>query len=278
MSLILATLCLNEMEWLPRLYEQHKDWPELVKWVFVESADIAYAHTNPDMVSQLNLSVDGTSEYLKDLASKDTRVVYIPFGLSGHPSDPSQGKCQARQQYLNIVNIEKPDVLFVLDADEFYTYDAQQSINNIIKRKLHTTDGFCFKFRHIWRPPSVASKPLMQLEVTGGFWNMHHCRGFRCEPGMKYENNHNLPTNCVRIKRYDNDRSNPQCIHMGYASSHKIRSAKARYYIARGEGITDHRQEYVICRAAFEVWRPGMPMPKDTKIVPYNGPIPEVFA
>src|SRR4051794_7463634 len=38
MSVLLATLCINEMEWLPRLYEQHKDWPGMAGWVFVEAA------------------------------------------------------------------------------------------------------------------------------------------------------------------------------------------------------------------------------------------------
>ena len=37
----LATLALNEMEWLPLLWEQHRAWPGMVRWVFVEAADRA---------------------------------------------------------------------------------------------------------------------------------------------------------------------------------------------------------------------------------------------
>ena len=35
MRIMLATMCLNEMQWLPFLFKQHKDWPGLVSWTFV---------------------------------------------------------------------------------------------------------------------------------------------------------------------------------------------------------------------------------------------------
>ncbi len=90
MSIQLNTLCLNEMEWLPRLYEQHRDWHGMGHWVFVEAADRAYAEANPDMVSKDGLSIDGTSEWLADLAKRDDRVIYIPHGFTGH-ENPAQG-------------------------------------------------------------------------------------------------------------------------------------------------------------------------------------------
>ena len=74
MSIVLSTLCLNEMEWLDKLYAQHKDWVGLEKWIFVESADRVYAETNPDMVSSSGLSVDGTTEFLRELAAPPTAV------------------------------------------------------------------------------------------------------------------------------------------------------------------------------------------------------------
>src|SRR3990167_2340270 len=170
MKIFLATLCLNEMEWLPLLYEQHRTWPEMVRWVFVESADAAYRRVNPDMVSGQGLSVDGTSEFLKDLAIKDDRITYIPFGLSIN-KDAALGKCDARQQYLNVAEDVKPDFIIVLDADEFYTYRSQARVNHyMFKNPNH--DSFVFHRVEIWRPPSIANQPLFQYEVVGGFWKI----------------------------------------------------------------------------------------------------------
>lgn len=108
MRVMLATLCLNELQWLPYLYEQHKEWPDLVNWTFVESADVSYAKVNPSRVSKDGLSVDGTSEYLHSLAKLDKRVTYIPHGFCSSP-DKAQAKCQARNRYLRISDEVKPD-------------------------------------------------------------------------------------------------------------------------------------------------------------------------
>ena len=81
MKLTLCTLVLNEMEWLSKLYEQHKNWPAVEKWIFVESADRVYAETNPDMVSTKGLSTDGTTEFLDELARSDSRVTHIKYGF-----------------------------------------------------------------------------------------------------------------------------------------------------------------------------------------------------
>ena len=66
MRIVLATLLLNEMEWLPKLYEQHKDWPGLCGWVFVEAADRVYANVNPEVDhprwSQASERMIGTGE------------------------------------------------------------------------------------------------------------------------------------------------------------------------------------------------------------------------
>ena len=69
----------------------------------------------------------------------------------------------------------------------------------------------------------------------------------------------------------------PECIHLGFASDCTLRAAKHRYYIARGEGLSDGRQRYVDCRAAFETWRPGKKLPDKASVVNYTGPVPEVF-
>ena len=74
----------------------------------------------------------------------------------------------------------------------------------------------------------------------------------------------------------------PECIHLGYASSQENRRAKADYYKARGEGseggrIGRKRSMYVSCRDAHLGWKPGDTLPHGAQVLPYEGPVPEVF-
>lgn len=280
MKIALCTLILNEIEWLEKLYKQHKNWSGLVKWVFVESADKAYASANPDMVSKSGLSVDGTSELLKQLAELDHRITYIPYGFSS-AVDIAQGKCESRRQYLRALDTVKPDFFIVVDADEFYPYQAQRNVNKFLEA-CPGCDSFIFKHRDIWRPESISHLPLFQHEVTGGFWDIPYCRCWRWKAGLEYLSNHNTPELAgvgldVSMKRFDKLPGMPEFIHMGFACDPKIRAAKNRYYVERGEGKTDHRQWYVDSRNCFNTWKPGDVLPKGAKVVKYTGPVPEVF-
>lgn len=294
-SVVLCTLILNEMEWLPRFYHQHKNWPGMLKWVFVEAADTVYAQTNPDMVSASGLSVDGTSEYLADLALTDPRIIYIPFGFCSHPSDPAQGKVQARQLYLDTIGTLGlyPDFVVILDADEFVTYAHQRWLGRLVAKvyKYYATSGreqevgYTIRQRHIWYPPSVQSLPptpdykLFSHEVIGGYWSIPHARVWKYLSGMRYLDNHNTPHN-YKVRRLDLSSTTPEIVHLGFASSLRARRAKHSYYVARGEGTRDRRRWYVDCRAAFERWEPTGPhsrMPHGSRVIPYKGPVPEAF-
>lgn len=311
-KVVLATLCLNEMEWLPSLYAQHKNWPGLVKWAFVESADRVYAETNPGMISDGGLSNDGTTEYLNLLSKTDEKIIHIPYGFCGfdsrYPLD--QHKCEARNQYLNILNQYEPDLLIVLDADEFYTYDAQTVISEILNLSENYYQGsaFCFNQRHIWYPPLLQTSrgkleyPQYRLfthEALGGYWRVIHCRVWKWEPNLKYHKNHNWPEDQdgtflthkkesmlrtdERIPHFLSGVPLPECIHLGYASQKENRVAKHRYYENRGEGKEEHpilrrkRRMYVECRNDYLSWEPGGILSHDASVIPYTGPIPEVF-
>ena len=282
MKILLATLCLNEMEHIPLLYRQHRGWPDSVGWVFVEAADRVYAECNPTLVSKGGLSTDGTTEYLEGLDLEDDRVTHVRHGISTHPACLNQGKCAARQRYLDEAEHIEPDWVLVLDADEFYTTKDQHRITQTLRGELGRDGGVMFRQRHIWRPPSIADRPLFDLEVVGGYWTVPHCRAWRWSKGMRYQQNHNWPeTRYGRllnqdIARYNRTAGNPECIHLGYASSIASRQAKHRYYVARGEGL-DGRQSYVDCRRAFEEWEPGGRLPHGAKVRKYDGVVPEVF-
>lgn len=288
MRIVLGTLCLNEMEWLPTLYEQHKDWPGLVKWVFVEAADRVYAESNPQLVSHDGLSTDGTTEFLWKLSLRDPQVVHVRHGFTGSVTEsPAQGKCEARSRYLAEAESVEPDLIGVLDADEFYCRDDQSQVGELVGG-LAPYSAFCFRHREIWRPPVLVRRPLFEAEVVGGFWAIPYCRWWRWSPGLRYGRNHNTPQRpdgsllddaMIRLDRQPEvgEHRFPQMIHLGFAASLATRQAKHAYYRARGEGRTDKRGWYVASRAAWESWRPGRSLPRRAHVVPYQGPIPEAF-
>jgi hypothetical protein len=294
MSVVLCTLVLNEMEWLPRLWEQHKNWPGMLAWIFVEAADKVYAETNPNMVDPVSkcLSVDGTTEFLIQLHRDNTKVHYIPHGLCSS-TDKANGKCIARSRYLEMADNYNPDYLVIVDADEFHSYKDQARIEQVVSEMPLDKQSFIFTQRHIWYPPTIRTKeptpykwqPLFSQEVVGGYWSVPHCRVYRWQPGLKYERNHNHPqdtqgrmlnASTVRFNRGSRN-VQPECIHMGFASSLQSREAKHKYYVARGEGKTDRRQWYVDCRLAWQNYRLGDRLPHGANIVTYYGQIPECF-
>ena len=274
MKLALVTLCLNEMEWLPKLYDQHCEWPDLTQWVFVESADRVYAETNPSLVNSQGLSIDGTSDFLHDLAARDPRVIYIPFGFSGN-SKRDLGKVESRQQYMVELEKHRPNFFVVLDADEVYCDDDQTEICEIMDDAPDNIQHFCFQFTHIWHPEILREEPLFSYEITGGFWNMRHTKGIRWSPGLKYTEDHQRPEGGHGdLKKYDS----PYCIHMAFASNADLRNAKHRYYEERGEKGPGGRRWYVRSRNEFRRWNPERSrFPRGAKVTPYTGPIPEVF-
>lgn len=285
MKLCLGTLCLNEMEWLPKLYEQHKDWPGLQRWIFVESADKVFAQTNPSLVSDKGLSTDGTTEFLEELCKKDDRIVHYKYGFCSN-QDPAQGKCEARNRYLDSMEEVKPDFFIALDADEFYPRKYQDELSILLPRKEAAGTGFCFKHREIWYPPFIREPfpllPQFSLEVTGGFWSIPYCRCWKWFPSLRYFN-HNTPSRHngfpldARLKRFDHNPDSPYFVHMGFASQKENRIAKNRYYAARGEAVDRKRSWYVESRACFETWKPGDSLPRGAEVINYTGIIPECF-
>ena len=281
MKLALCTLVLNEMEWLPKLYEQHRNWPGVEKWVFVESADRIYAETNPDMVSPEGLSVDGTTEFLSELALVDPRITHIKYGFCS-AKDKAQGKCEARDQYLRAITDMgfHPNYFIVLDADEFYPFECQTDINHLLPKTLG--NGFAFRHREIWYPQYLQDRqaPMFDYEVSGGFWDIPYCRVWRWYRGLHY-GNHNTPfigktALDLRLNRMTQD-GLPYMVHMGFASQLKTRAAKNRYYEARGEAVDRKRSWYCESRQCFETWEPKMDLPRGAKVSFYTGLIPECF-
>ena len=289
MRVVLATIALNEEEMLERLIAQHLGWPGLVGWVFVEGAAEHFGEANPGRVSPEGLSVDRTSEILRR-ASEDSRITYVPFGWSGGEKvRMGQQKVALRNAYCEVADRLGAQLLVVLDADEMYTIDAQRQLMQLVQGHRGPKgdwryDSWLLRQRHLWRPPSLAARPVTELEVSGGYWEVPHIRVWRYEKGARYRENHNtlgLPGAMVAPGRVYQFRSgDPECIHLGFARDDKHRRETNAYYIARGEGQERqgrNRQMYVECRAAWASWRQGARLPHGARVVRYRGPKPEVL-
>ena len=304
----LATIALNEAEFIEAQLCQHLDWPGLAVWVWVEGACSLYAKANPEAVSSKGLSTDGTSEILR--ASSSDKVCYVPTGVVGCGEHDRMGeeKRLLRNMYCRLLACESIDILIVLDADEFYTLEDQQRINDIVVQNPEHT-RFLFPQRHVWRPPSVVdTQGRLDQEVAGGYWAVPHLRVWRWHrtkwpnarrrgpwrTGGRYTKDHNhimfpretWPDDARKLyRRQDWVRNGgevaeyPQCVHAGFARDGQHRARTNRYYVHRGEGKEEgfSRQHYVDCRAAWEMWTPGDELPHGAAVHNYDGPVPEVW-
>lgn len=277
MKVALCSLVLNEEEFLSRNYDQHKDWPGLISWIFIEAADPLYATANPGMVETNGSSTDCTRTILEKLRNKDRRVVYDQFGWM-KTNNPAQAKTQGRDQYLNYLEDTRPDFFVVIDADEFYTYTDQQRINGLVADTNFLS--YRLRQRHLWRPPSLGENGRFEYEAIGGYWAVPHVRVFRWQSGLRYRYDHNYPQgkNYHPLQNlYEGTKSDPECIHLGFTRERVNRVATNKYYQERGEGKGDGRDKYVSCRASWETWQPGETLPAGAKVVTYDGPVPECY-
>jgi len=298
--IVLVTIVLNEEVFIQPQLTQHIDWPGVVAWIWVEGATGLYAERHSDSINTFGLSVDKTSELLQrasriysvDSAKRNHHpiVYYIPFGFSDDfEKEMGDQKAVLRNVYCEICDEINPDILVVIDADEFYTSEDQLRINKLVK-DFPAYDAWILRQRHIWRPSSIQDNSLFDLEVIGGYWNISHCRIWRWKRGSRYFFNHNLlhypyiKNDKIKYFRYTIDEKSvvslPECIHLGFARELEHRKRTNDYYVYRGEGQEPkgrNRQMYVDCRKAWEDWQPGDTLPHGAKIISYVGSKIDVF-
>ena len=282
MRVVLATIALNEAEFIPRQLEQHLDWPGLVGWVWVEGAAEYYARKHPQAVSADGRSVDATSRLLAEAAQRDSRVRYVAHGWArGNERTMGGQKIQLRNAYCKVADELDADVLVVIDADEFYSKADQGRILDIMATFGTDYDAFLFRQRHLWRPPALLGSDDA-LEVVGGYWAVPHVRVWWYERGARYQNHNHLalpglgydPSRLYRPRPAD-----PECVHLGFARDPRHRLRTNAYYVARGEGREQgfNRKHYVNCREAWAFWVPGAQLPNGASVRPYDAALPEVL-
>lgn len=210
-----------------------------------------------------------------------------PASLVFGGTDVLHAKAEARNAYLRHADALEPDWLVVIDADEFYENGDQARIAQIMEQfATEPRPPLLLKQRYPFYPPVYRGqgKPMFRHEVTGSYFSVPHLRIWPWYPGLRHRGNHNWPEfedgRSLRdlMVRLDKNPNAPQCVHMAFASYADIRSAKHRYYEARGEAVDPARRKYVECRSWWETYRPtGRPAPKGVKILPWSGPIPEAL-
>jgi hypothetical protein len=288
MRIALATIALNEEEFVAAQLSQHCDWPGLEAWIWVEGACSLYADRNPEAVNAAGLSVDGTTGLLA-AAEVNGYIHHLRFGIANDRSgalEPTMGaeKAKLRNAYCGMLDyLGDFDALIVIDADEFYTRSDQVEINRIVQASP-AYDRFQFRQRHLWRPPSIAGSPRAALEVVGGYWSVPHLRVWRWRRGGRYTHDHNhvmfpgdtWPNSARTSLRHPG----PQCVHLGFARDGEHRARTNAYYVHRGEGREQgfNRSMYTNCRASWEAWQPGSGLPHGARVEDYDGPVPAVWA
>jgi hypothetical protein len=184
---------------------------------------------------------------------------------------------------MEIANIVEPSFIITVDADEFYPLSVQQSLPRFLQRvAAGVYTGIVLHYHNVWHPPSISDQEKFQWEIVGKLWRVIVCKIWKWRPGTCYKSNHNSPEHDGvllnrKMKRADINNKSLCFVHMGFAGKLETRIAKNRYYVERGEGVSDHRGAYVRSRASFEKWKPGDSLTGDDKLIPYEGPIPEVF-
>lgn len=283
MHAMLASIMLNEADMLLACYLAHIHWPGYKKWVMVEGAARSYAEANQDAVTDAGLSTDNTAEIMQRLLV-DRRLLHIKHGWAD--GEPGQQKCALRNRYLEVADQIQPDYVVVIDLDEYYLSHDQRAINHLLANPKNQQFGaFMLKQRHLWRPPSIQHLPLTSFEIVGGYFDVPHCRIWRWKNGMRHIRNHNTPEvdgHFLNEQQFRGGDKDPQVIHLGFARKPEHRGRTNRYYVQRGEGTKEadgsNRSMYVECRAAWEGWKEGAPLPHGMTVIPFSMPYSESLA
>lgn len=291
MRLVLCTLALNEEDIISRCIAQHRNWPGRLAHIVVEGSDPIYPRKHP----YTSLSVDSTGEILQ--RHYDAGDIHYVAQLGGGEDVPQdQFKCVLREAYLKTIKLEgfEPDWIAVIDADEFYTVEDQQDINDQLQHLPERITAAIVPQIHHWRPPKIidSKNHSSRLHATGGYWSVPHVRFFRWRPGMTYlpktvPLNHNWPV--YPDGTYANSQhtvlTDVLCHHYGFAPRNPEGTlADIQYYEARGEKQT--RKPTWRCRTAWRSWSYDdliMPntwkglhqLPKNVQIIPWTDSVPE---
>ena len=273
----IGMIVLNEEKFLRANVESLLKWKNLARIVIVEGADNNYPKRN---VSKKGLSLDSTGEIMSDLVKSSDKIYHVKYGFAN-------SKQELRNQYLDKDHLIGSHLL-VVDADEFYTLDDLNKLQEEVKnsksdiiqwefKRDNFSKGVYGNIVHFWH--------TLEHRVFGGYYSIPHQRVYKIMDGMVYSDSHNHPEvpTIQGMMRYDAMRqrwgkTSITCYHAGFLKDKMDMRDKQDYYYNRGEKID--RKMYSSTRELWFNWDgKSMEFPDDKmRIIPHQGDIPEALA
>lgn len=267
----IGMIVLNEEEYLEKNLHQHYNSADEI--VIVEGADALYP---PRSVTPDGLSTDKTAEIVRSFPDPDNKIRFIQHGWTKRGG--ANAKCELRNRYLE--GVTERTLLWVIDADEFYKPEEATAVLSTLAKHPKIA-AYQIPQIHFWHN-------LSQF-ITGGYYDVPHCRFWQIQPGDIYADNHNSPSrgSCqlrrmyTRVKyrevvRADSDGEyvrGPVCYHTGFCKKVSNIQDKNRYYKNRGESRT--RRATVRSREAW--FSEDTDLPPDLTLHQFGGNLPGVL-
>lgn len=268
----ICTIALNEEEYIENVLRNFYDWECCHQIIIVEGAVKLYPKDNV----KKGHSTDRTIEIIKNFPDPQNKIVLV--------QGEWKNKMEQRSQYAKRIT---GDYMFVVDADECYIKADLDILKNEVLSKPNV---------ELWRfnqDPNPSRRGIIHFwhgidkHVIGGYWNVPHNRIYKFSKGLRYTTNHNHPAKkngkAVVKDNVKTETTKIKCYHLGFSKCKQNMADKIQFYKNRGEGkeknpqLRKRRQMYVDCRDAWFNWKPGNKLPHGAKVLPYNGPLPEVL-
>lgn len=240
--LVLFTLLKDYQLWLSELLEQHRDFPNVIRWVFVERV--------PEE-GRFSISQKLIREELRRL---DSRVSYLQ-SLDDPYDEPKEQIRKAKNLALDEVELtamtHHVKYIYQLNPDEFLTRYDQMGVVDALRRACAKYLCCLFRHRHIYRPNAWCEQGIFKKEIGGRpSGSLLQLRAFKYVKGMRYTTSHFWPSTpggilyTNRLKRYDTRGNTPEIINLSH--------------VDRGELLEES-------------------LPRSETVIPYTGSVPEVF-
>ena len=231
----LATICLNEQDFIGPWLEYHYD--SFDKIVICEGAARNYPPAN---ITPEGLSTDATADIIQEFPDPEHKIRFVRHGWAGAKScidDRVPAKMELRNAYATLID---EGYAFTLDVDEFlHPYYVRELLAGM--ESDPEADACAIPQLHLWQ--------TARQFIIGGYADVPHFRLFRWQPGSRYVANHNWPSTSdgtlltARFRRpslavCDGRLCAPGIIHYGFCEQKEAMTEKNRYYLNRGEADT----------------------------------------
>lgn len=221
LPLVFMTICLDGMPWVTHHYQTFCQLKEDWRWIVVEGVADNVACTSWCAKIHPRLSEDGTTDYLRYLCAKDSRVTHI-----SQPLWPGKvAMCNAALQL-----IREPCLLWQVDSDELWTPGTIEHVSRLFQSiPIYDLNCAYFHCQYFVGPDRYI------VTTPNGFGN-HDAyewkRVWRFKPSMRFLTHEPPSILGFHEKPMDQafmDREGCRFVHMAYATRKQM-EFRAHYY------------------------------------------------